>query len=58
MQLLLDHPLWIVVIVVTILLHVAFFFGIRHVLRKAAKGGDAQQNPQDMAPSLPPRGEG
>lgn len=40
MQLLLDHPLWIVVIVVTILLHVAFFFGIRHVLRKAAKGAE------------------
>ncbi|MEW6765580.1 MAG: hypothetical protein AB1344_07320 [Pseudomonadota bacterium] len=35
MQLLLDNPLWIVIIVVTILLHVAFFFGIRHVLRKA-----------------------
>ncbi|MFZ5580852.1 MAG: hypothetical protein ACOZAQ_10395 [Pseudomonadota bacterium] len=35
MQLLLNNPLWIVIIVVTILLHVAFFFGIRHVLRKA-----------------------
>jgi len=37
MQLLLNHPLWIVVIVVTILLHVAFFIGIRRVLRKAAE---------------------
>lgn len=36
MQLLLSHPLWIVIIVVTILLHAAFFIGIRHVLRKAA----------------------
>ena len=35
MQLLLDNPLWIVIIVVTILLHVGFFIGIRHVLRKA-----------------------
>ncbi|MFZ5536891.1 MAG: hypothetical protein ACOZAP_05365 [Pseudomonadota bacterium] len=58
MQLLLDHPLWIVVIVVTILLHVAFFFGIRHLLRKAAKDGDTQQSHQDAASSLPPRGEG
>lgn len=36
MQLLLNHPLWIVIIVVTILLHVAFFLGIRRVMRKAA----------------------
>ena len=35
MQLLLSSPLWIVVIVVTVLLHVGFFIGIRHVLRKA-----------------------
>jgi len=35
MQLLLDKPLWIVIIVVTILLHVVFFFGIRRVMRKA-----------------------
>jgi hypothetical protein len=35
MQLLLNNPLWIVIIVVTILLHVAFFIGIRRVIRKA-----------------------
>ena len=34
MQLLLNNPLWIVIIVVTILLHVGFFFGIRRVIRK------------------------
>lgn len=37
MQLLLNNPLWIVIIVVTILLHVAFFIGIRRVMRKAAE---------------------
>ena len=37
MQLLLNNPLWIVIIVVTILLHVVFFFGIRRVIRKAAE---------------------
>jgi len=35
MQLLLNNPLWIVIIVVTVLLHVAFFIGIRRVMRKA-----------------------
>jgi flagellar basal body-associated protein FliL len=35
MQLLLNNPLWIVIIVVTILLHVAFFIGILRVMRKA-----------------------
>ena len=43
MQLLLDNPLWIVIILVTLLLHVAFFFGIRRVMRKAKDaqtGGD------------------
>ena len=35
MQLLLNNPLWIVIIVVTLLLHVVFFFGIRRVIRKA-----------------------
>ena len=35
MQLLLNNPLWIVIIVVTILLHVVFFIGIRRVMRKA-----------------------
>jgi hypothetical protein len=34
MQLLLDNPLWIIIIAVTILLHVAFFIGIRGVMRK------------------------
>ncbi len=35
MQLLLNNPLWIVIIVVTILLHAAFFIGFRRVMRKA-----------------------
>ena len=34
MQLLLNNPLWIVVIVVTVALHVAFFVGVRRVMRK------------------------
>jgi len=34
MQLLLNNPLWIAIIVVTILLHVGFFIGIRRVIRK------------------------
>lgn len=34
MQLLLNHPLWIVVIVVTILLHVGLFVVIRRLMRK------------------------
>jgi flagellar basal body-associated protein FliL len=35
MQLLLDNPLWIVVIVLTVLLHVGFYIGIRRVIRKS-----------------------
>jgi uncharacterized protein YneF (UPF0154 family) len=37
MQLLLNNPLWIVVIVVTVLLHIGFFIGIRRVIRKGEK---------------------
>jgi len=33
-RLLLDHPLWIVLIVVTIVVHVGFFVGVRRVLGK------------------------
>lgn len=34
MALLFQHPLWIVVVVVTIAVHVGFFLGVRRVLRQ------------------------
>ena len=37
MQLLLDNPLWIAIIIVTIALHVGFFVGIRRLLRQSEK---------------------
>jgi len=44
MQLLLNNPLWIVIIVVTVLLHVAFFIGIRRVMRKAKESQTADED--------------
>lgn len=38
LRLLLDHPLWIVLAIVTILVHVGFAVALRRVL--GGKGGD------------------
>lgn len=34
MRLLLDNPLWIVVIAITIALHVGFFVAVRRIMRE------------------------
>ncbi|MEW5824735.1 MAG: hypothetical protein AB1766_10410 [Pseudomonadota bacterium] len=44
MQLLLDNPLWIVILVVTIALHVVFYFVIRHLSRLSRPKGEVQSH--------------
>jgi hypothetical protein len=34
MRLLLDNPLWIVVIVITLALHIGFFVAVRRMMRE------------------------
>lgn len=49
MQLLLNHPLWIVVIVVTILLHVGFFIAIRRVMRRSSEQEHGSEAPESTS---------
>jgi hypothetical protein len=44
-QLLLAHPLWIVVIVLTLALHAGFFLGVRRLLRDKSNGPDEPDEP-------------
>lgn len=45
LSLLLDSPLWIAVLVVTVGLHVAFFVAVRRLSRR-----DAPRRPEDRRP--------
>ncbi|HSO39109.1 MAG TPA: hypothetical protein VLT33_41570 [Labilithrix sp.] len=47
MQLLLAHPLWIVVIALTLALHAGFFFGVRRLLRDKSSEPNEPNEPNE-----------
>ncbi|HSO32480.1 MAG TPA: hypothetical protein VLT33_08190 [Labilithrix sp.] len=47
MQLLLAHPLWIVVIALTLALHAGFFVGVRRLLRDKSNEPNEPRGPDE-----------